>query len=738
VRRILGINLLAVLCFLVAVPASSQRAGSQLERAFSGVNPNDVPTGILYDRVLPMSNIGAHDGSAYRPLSRPRWRQIYDELYRASLTAPSRPRLDELDARVRRPAPGTPIPIAVLNYRYDRLTPGALDRGDAVLEDGRVVIERPGALAEHRAFAATAFIDHTYRGGLVSFLVDRSWYFANDPAGAPALEVDFGDGAGFRPVAWGERVSVAYASTGEKTLRVRAASSDGSELRAGFVFRVVSLQAPTPDDTISVAATIPYNGEYGTGEAYVYLADTHTSLTQPVVMVEGFDIDNNMNWDELYALLDKENLIETVRADGYDIVVLNFTDATDYIQKNSFALVDLLEKVQAAIDPRMHYVLVGASMGGLCARYALSYMETNAIPHRVNTYISFDTPHEGANIPLGIQYWLDFFQSQSADAAALLASLDRPAARQMLVYHHTTPPGTTGESDSLRADFDADLAALGDFPSIPRKVAMANGSGTMMNQGFNPGDQIIQWEYSGFLVHIIGDIWAVPDGTSTQIFEGLIDPIIGSTSSENVTVSGTSPYDNAPGGWRNSMAQMDSTQAPYGDIVALYDNHCFIPVISALDLATGDLFYDVAGDPSILSITPFDAVYFPAENQPHVDITPENAQWILDEVLHSPTAVASRGATPMRATLDQNFPNPFNPSTVIRYTLPRGERVRLSVYDVRGALVATLFDGTRPAGPGEVRWHGTDDNGNRVGSGVYFCRLRAGDELLTHKMVLVQ
>ena len=62
-------------------------------------------------------------------------------------------------------------------------------------------------------------------------------------------------------------------------------------------------------------------------------------------------------------------------------------------------------------------------------------------------------------------------------------------------------------------------------------------------------------------------------------------------------VNGTLPYDSAPGGWRASMAQLDTTQAPYGDIVALHNAHCFIPTVSALDLPTSDLFFDVAGTP---------------------------------------------------------------------------------------------------------------------------------------------
>jgi hypothetical protein len=95
------------------------------------------------------------------------------------------------------------------------------------------------------------------------------------------------------------------------------------------------------------------------------------------------------------------------------------------------------------LGPQGTVALAGASMGGLVSRYALAYMEKNGLPHPVRTYISFDSASLGADIPLGIQYWIKFFSTQASEAATLLAILDRPAARQMLVYHYSDPPGPT-------------------------------------------------------------------------------------------------------------------------------------------------------------------------------------------------------------------------------------------------------------------------------------------------------
>lgn len=88
-------------------------------------------------------------------------------------------------------------------------------------------------------------------------------------------------------------------------------------------------------------------------------------------------------------------------------------------------------------------------------------------------------------------------------------------------------------------------------------------------------------------------------------------------------------------------------------------------------------------------------------------------------------AVTPEHGDPHGYLLAQNYPNPFNPSTLIRFTLPVAATVRLTVYDVLGRQVATLLDGPCDAGEVQVAWHGTDQNGARAASGVYFYRMEA-------------
>ena len=96
------------------------------------------------------------------------------------------------------------------------------------------------------------------------------------------------------------------------------------------------------------------------------------------------------------------------------------------------------------------------------------------------------------------------------------------------------------------------------------------------------------------------------------------------------------------------------------------------------------------------------------------------------------------GGMPPVHSLAQNFPNPFNPVTTIRYALSRICHVRLDIYNVLGQRVVTLVDERQEAGYKTVNWNGKNKSGKTVASGVYFYRLVAGDFVRTKKMVLLR
>ena len=99
---------------------------------------------------------------------------------------------------------------------------------------------------------------------------------------------------------------------------------------------------------------------------------------------------------------------------------------------------------------------------------------------------------------------------------------------------------------------------------------------------------------------------------------------------------------------------------------------------------------------------------------------------------------ADADEVPIRFTLNQNVPNPFNPTTMIKFCLPRATHVNLSVYNVKGELIATILDTHMKEGPKEVKWNAIDEKERSVASGIYFCRLTADDFVQTRKMVLLK
>ncbi len=88
--------------------------------------------------------------------------------------------------------------------------------------------------------------------------------------------------------------------------------------------------------------------------------------------------------------------------------------------------------------------------------------------------------------------------------------------------------------------------------------------------------------------------------------------------------------------------------------------------------------------------------------------------------------------------LHPNYPNPFNPTTTVVFSLPRAQQVRMCVYGLNGIRVNTLVNEVREAGTNSVTWNGTDENGRAVASGTYIYRLEAGNYVESRRMVLVR
>ena len=105
---------------------------------------------------------------------------------------------------------------------------------------------------------------------------------------------------------------------------------------------------------------------------------------------------------------------------------------------------------------------------------------------------------------------------------------------------------------------------------------------------------------------------------------------------------------------------------------------------------------------------------------------------------HSPVEEGNNASYPIDITLNQNFPNPFNPETTIQVLLPHESSVRLIIYNMRGQRIRTLVDGVKPAGNHYVKWDGRQDSGDKAESGVYFVHLKTEKGSKIGKLILMR
>ena len=88
--------------------------------------------------------------------------------------------------------------------------------------------------------------------------------------------------------------------------------------------------------------------------------------------------------------------------------------------------------------------------------------------------------------------------------------------------------------------------------------------------------------------------------------------------------------------------------------------------------------------------------------------------------------------------LGENYPNPFNPSTMIHFDLKEKSQVTLSVYNTRGECVKHLTNASFSYGKHQLYWNGTNDKGNSVSSGIYYYKMKAGNYTKIRKMLLIK
>ncbi|MGB8657837.1 MAG: FlgD immunoglobulin-like domain containing protein [Candidatus Zixiibacteriota bacterium] len=194
------------------------------------------------------------------------------------------------------------------------------------------------------------------------------------------------------------------------------------------------------------------------------------------------------------------------------------------------------------------------------------------------------------------------------------------------------------------------------------------------------------------------------------------------------------------------------SSSSYAVIVKYYDDFslpCTLSVSGLPACATGSFSPNPAGPPTDTSILTINTdpscplgmydLTIHGKCLMFVDRFVDSAKVVLS--IEEPSAVNDgndQPNAPDKFALLPNQPNPFNPETKISYYLPRPSQVRLTIYNLLGQTVTTLFHGYQETGLHTLTWGGKDDNGTQVSSGIYFYRLVAGDFTQTRKMSLLK
>lgn len=431
------------------------------------------------------------------------------------------------------------VPIGAMHLNFHRILPAAVENGYLFYNDTlrKLTVlpdtlwldkdngvyqyySNPDSLAElafqgYEVFAGVLPNSLLYKEDsvyTVTFGLASSLFFENQVDQITYIEIDFDNGDGFLPVQFDVPKVITYSdgSLGpeedfEKQLRLRL--HYGSKVVETTMPLVIVPNTPVADEII-YASSFPFECQVATngftpGQAKVSIryGNAQKKLLKPILLVEGFEgtlepyglityngLASGFIWDEtnnerVYQHMAKLKLaLDSLHTLGYDIVYIDNKNGRDWIQANALNTIKTIQWINKKVAENGSHeklVVIGASMGGLIVRYALAKMEADGCCHNTRLYGTFDSPHNGAHIPLGLQAtvkhlhdelgWVDNLFTKDKVRPSWAQVLNSPAARQMLVSHLDPTAAQT------RAAFMAEFDSLG-HPQQCRQIAIVNGS----------------------------------------------------------------------------------------------------------------------------------------------------------------------------------------------------------------------------------------------------------------------
>ncbi|MBN1280946.1 MAG: VCBS repeat-containing protein, partial [Candidatus Thermoplasmatota archaeon] len=654
---------------IITVDNDDVSLANQLRHAYSRMNLEQFPTGILLDQgsMLFTDSVQEHNGDPRESsigLSSTEFIEAYGDLVRSSISAPL-PSYEHLKAtaqEIREQQHITPLCFAVISYDFI---------GPEAYQDGRVTFDGEyfhgpadgQPFYKTKTFYGIASLSPTIYEPEPTFILPSTLLISQrtSPLRLDELCITFNN----NDCPLGIRVDQPFTVSNlkpDKEGHVQFCVSglaNGNAFSSSGTLMYTPLFIPLHYDLNPITASLPYNGAYGKVNVRIYPSqgsvvgssgNYQPKLKNVMFIVDGFDVTNSRTQETIWV--DFGSGMQQFIDMGFDLISIDYTSGNDYIQRNGLAIREVLKKIPGWMAPGFETrqaVVVAGSMGTQTSRYALRTAELAGEDHHVGLFIALDGPFKGANIPIGLQAGVMFLASESAAAQDLLNGLNSPASSQMLLKNRyiidylpplNYPIYTWYTPNPLFSSYYNEVNGLG-LPTHCRNVAVASGSGI--------GQRLHSWYCVEFAyldeVNFLGfgvRFKAYSDRNDV-VFDGHIRSSPFWKKEMKLTINSGAQYvDLAPGGTRNSAQELVDTwnaNAPsgYGGMTCQLGYHNFIPTFSALaiDLSAinNNYNYAPAFDSTLYSKTPFDAVYFePGDSVSHVQETADNIRFIKNEL----------------------------------------------------------------------------------------------------------
>lgn len=392
----------------------------------------------------------------------------------------------------------------------------------------------------------------------------------------------------------------------------------------------------TLGDPITSVSPLPYpvpdpdqKWDLPGGFAWVYYGEGSRGVERPVIMADGFNLGKS-DLTVLYAGLDRDYpLITKLRQQRRTVVLLGFDERTASILINARAAKEAILRTVSERIGDSPLTVGGFSMGGLITRYALAELEAQGVHHETALYFSYDTPHRGGVIPIGIQAFAHFIPTLPGKENAFAKQINSPASRQMLVRHYNSADGSV-QQDPMRTQFLEDLERVGSWPAHPRKIAVANGTGDGTGLDVPPGEMALK--STGAIAFPGSTFYTQAAGANVTVAE--LKRLL-PAASKSVKTSGLPELDGAPGGTLDSYQIIAKALQDKGGKTDLrHPAVCFVPSVSAVavrDIDSQENLY-VKIDGLSPNESDLDEYRCSSTTTAHTQITAELCEWILERL----------------------------------------------------------------------------------------------------------